>query len=413
MLCRALCALLPCVLGTAVHASVWTVSPTGGPGGDFNSLQLAVDAAADGDTVLIHGGDYGDVVLIVDKSLTIVAVPGPEPPRELSLEVRDLAPQRTLLIRGLVLRPFLGPSLSISNCAGAVLLEDFRIEPFLPLGHGPLVQDSDRVSFVRCTLLGNPGLTTSAPSTPGLQCVDSTVSLYDCVVTGGAGLDATSSFPAGPTGSAPGSPGLHVLSGAVTVASCTLTGGQGGNSATNFLTGGCLTASPGGAGLLIEGGLVRRIDSASIGGASGLALACGTTAPAGPDISAPGGTLQEIAQSPGALLIGSPIVEGGTCTIDIAAGPGQPVILLQALAPLGQWLGGLKGSLAGAPPYVVFALGATDGNGALHIVLPLATGLLPVGLDAITLVDQLVTPAAGGGGLLSSPSSVTLVRELP
>jgi hypothetical protein len=116
---------------------------------------------------------------------------------------------------------------------------------------------------------------------------------------------------------------------------------------------------------------------------------------------------------PGRLTVSSPVEEGGPCTIDIAAGANQPVLLLQSLAPLGQWLGGLKGTLAGTLPMTVFPLGTTDAAGELHFELILPASLLPPGIEGLLLVDQLVTPAAGGGGVLSSPSSLVLVNQLP
>ena len=87
--------------------------------------------------------------------------------------------------------------------------------------------------------------------------------------------------------------------------------------------------------------------------------------------------------------------------------------MLQALSPLGTWLGGLKGTLAGAPAYAVFALGPAGADGTLGFSVPLPGNLLPPGVHAVQFVDQCVVAASSGGGLLSSPSSVVLVDDLP
>lgn len=42
----------------ALPAEVWVVAPQGGSGIDFSTIQAAIDAAADGDTLLVRSGDY-------------------------------------------------------------------------------------------------------------------------------------------------------------------------------------------------------------------------------------------------------------------------------------------------------------------------------------------------------------------
>jgi len=61
----------------------------------------------------------------------------------------------------------------------------------------------------------------------------------------------------------------------------------------------------------------------------------------------------------------------------------------------------------------VFALGPAAADGSLSFSIPLPGNLLPAGVHAVQFVDQCVVAAASGGGLLSSPSSVVLVDDLP
>jgi hypothetical protein len=311
----------------------------------------------------------------------------------------------------------LSNTLFVRNCSGSVLLEDCRVEPFFnPPEAGFVIEDSERVSFVRCAITGSMAVSTDpvTPPSPAVSVLDSHVSLTECTLLGGAGLHANSNpFQGVNRPSTPGAAGVRVAGGSLTVSRSTLTGGTGGKAASNTLGGPCLPASPGGPGLLLETGLVRRIATTLTGGAEGSAVLCAPGPGPGPELQQLGGTLLDIAQQPATLLLSSPLVEGGNCSLAVTAGAFEPVLLVQALAPHGQWLGGLKGTLAGAPPYLVLALGSTGANGTLAFDFPLPTGLLPPGLDAITFVDQAITPAAGGGGLLSSPSASVLVRDLP
>ena len=63
-----LLALLP-------QTSLWIVDDNGGPGTDFTTLQAAVDAAADGDVILVHAGEYLSAT-IDGKGLSLIGALG-------------------------------------------------------------------------------------------------------------------------------------------------------------------------------------------------------------------------------------------------------------------------------------------------------------------------------------------------
>jgi hypothetical protein len=120
-----------------------------------------------------------------------------------------------------------------------------------------------------------------------------------------------------------------------------------------------------------------------------------------------------IPQTARELVINSPLEGGATVKISVHGQPGEMVLFLQALAPLGNFLAGLKGTLAGQPPYLSFLLGPLDGGGNLVLEAPLPASVLPAGLHSVTFIDQLVAAASSGGGVLSSPTIVALVDDVP
>ena len=55
-------------LGNSARAAEWNVP------GDFTTIQGAVDAAVDGDTIYVHDGTYNEFVVIDGKNLSLVAI---------------------------------------------------------------------------------------------------------------------------------------------------------------------------------------------------------------------------------------------------------------------------------------------------------------------------------------------------
>ena len=117
----------------AARAEVLVVDADGSA--DFTTLQAAIDAARDGDLILVRHGDYG-AAKIVGKGLHL-AVLGDDVVTSGDVELRNLAPGQTVLLSGLpATRPGgLGPRLIIDGCAGSVRIHGCRIDPSLqPLG---------------------------------------------------------------------------------------------------------------------------------------------------------------------------------------------------------------------------------------------------------------------------------------
>jgi hypothetical protein len=173
------------ILVLAAQSSVFVVDAYGG--GDFTQIQPAIDAAHDGDLVVVRGtGRLGfsyDAVVIADKAVDVVGV-GASPARVREVVVRDLAGGRSVVLSGLAVEgPTYGwPSLlHVADCTGPVLLEQVTC-PY-PVGsvEGCLdVSSASSVTAIGCSLGGYEVV----GSKHGVRAIDSALALYDCSIRG-------------------------------------------------------------------------------------------------------------------------------------------------------------------------------------------------------------------------------------
>ncbi|HVQ26270.1 MAG TPA: hypothetical protein VMV01_13880, partial [Planctomycetota bacterium] len=130
-----LSAVLP-ALSPAARAGVLVVDGPAGSG--YPNVQAAVDAATNGDVILVRQGG-GGLFTIAGKSLTVIADRGADAacttelaqgnPMGGSLNnvVRDIGPGGVVVLRGLLLG-----GLEISNVQGTVWVEDCTVEFISP-----------------------------------------------------------------------------------------------------------------------------------------------------------------------------------------------------------------------------------------------------------------------------------------
>jgi len=158
--CRAAALVFPVapLLLIASGASAQQVHTVGGVFADFSELQPAINAAQDGDVLLIVPGFFSSHATVTDKSLVIAALdPAGARPTIGSLAIEELSASRTVVLRGVDIFSLLqAESLRITDCDGAVLIEDCHLLNFLST-LPPTVAHSPHVSFARCTLTGASG----------------------------------------------------------------------------------------------------------------------------------------------------------------------------------------------------------------------------------------------------------------
>lgn len=208
----ALAALLG--LGRSANAEVWIVSAAGI--GDFTEIQPAVDAAAEGDTIVVRPGDY-PAFAVDGKGLTIVAVESGVVTE--SIQVTSLPAGSTLALRSIDT-----VHVVLTDCAGTVWLEDcsVRAHPFLhSAGVAVLATNCANVVISGCDAEGTCCFDLDGP--PGLLASASRIALYDSSFLGGGGAWPTY----GNAGD--GGDGVRLEQGSFLLASgCRIEGGEGG-----------------------------------------------------------------------------------------------------------------------------------------------------------------------------------------
>ena len=380
--------------------------------GDATVLQAAIDAAADGDILLIQPGDASipfpaspsdvDVqqpVVVAGRSLTLVADGGPYLLR--SLVVRDLPPGGLVVVRGLSLgaSPLqslfpVEPALEVQDCPGSVWVDTCSLAPAQQQAGGGLAGppqpgapalravNSEAVVVSDSTFSGGRGAPESASCTipgyapssvggDGLRLEDARVALHGSVVVGGVG---------GGPGGAPCSQGSQSAGGH----GAQLLGASFLHAAGSTLAGAdksSVSLSPG-SGLVIDGsGASARLRGVSVSAGSGL--------PVMPAIQAPPSSVTLLPAAPRGLAITSPLRVGEAGVLEVDGVVGELVAVFES--PAGGWLDlpGKQGVLLLGAPLLGPVLALPNPSGALSLGFS-TPPLLPPGVDGVTVLLQLL-----------------------
>ncbi len=344
------CVLVGAVLTLATRASHADVRILGSGGPSFPVLQDAVDAAADGDTLLL-GGQVHEGCVIDGKGLTLVALPGVSTEVLGCVDVRNLAAASTVRLDGLVLRGLSyddvvqftnEPAVRLEGNLGAVQLYGCELSG----GSGPVNEynefgysdganalvaiDSVQVTLAGCELLGGNGAgvvgtfdTEGGAGGDALRAEGSALALYDSSFTGGRGGQAGTYGGDGGDGASLQGLGLFA-------SGCHFEGGNGG-PADDFLF---PTGGDGGNGLWVAlGANARLLDNDYLAGAGGVTPFGSDGADGAPNFWE-GGVLSETPGVRRSLRVAESLVfDGEDFQLTVEGEPGDRVFLAKGLVP--------------------------------------------------------------------------------
>jgi hypothetical protein len=215
-----------------VSAAVRTV----GPGGDFPEIQEAVDASYDGDVVLVYSGTYGPVV-IVYHGISIVADTNAEVTVVGGFDIKNTFSYQTMVLSGLkgqcnywderhtLILENNQASIRIENCEwigndGYSLIHTYHSHSGVRISH------CEDIAIIDSNIKGGDAVdSNTGPS--ALRATDSTIAIYDSVLTGGDGGDAANYAAGGGDGGA----GFRCDTGLLFASGCLFQGGDGGYGA--------------------------------------------------------------------------------------------------------------------------------------------------------------------------------------
>ena len=390
--------------------SVLVVQADGG--GDYATLQAAIDAAVTGDTILARPGQYAgftiDGFLTGPRDVTLVG-DGPGVEVVGSAIVRNVAAPSHVTLKGLQLMPESGTPLELWDSTGLIRIEDCEVEPMLPPPLGDLIPASGQYGAriesclsvtvsdcrIRCgQYSGNFG-------GHGLYSVASKVYLFDSDVSGslvyhgvdvGAGLRAVDSYVRASGGSFVGANGVN------------------GSEVDVGLWITCTDGADGGPGVHFEGTTLLKHalvthDTGIHGGAGGWpgGEACSAGDP-GPDSILVGVKHSELdlAWPARSYDITSPVRAGEVGTFTFEGTPGELCWAMFALAPATVTAPGFTGVLALDDPLKPIYLGAVPASGVLQKPIVVS---LPPGMDYALAYEQGLFFSLEDGFVTSTPRS--------
>src|SRR4030095_10130842 len=177
----------------AIAQNVLVVAPTSGPGVFSTQIQPAVDAAANGDLILVKTGNYLGFA-IDGKSLVVIADLGASVNVMGNVAVSNLSSnQRVQVARVGVSSSGAAGGFLFDNDAGPVWVEGCTSAPAVGSNVNGLdsavVLQCASVAFLRCTLKGSNAMAWKGPSHAGtgLFAFDSNVTMFDSFCVGGVG----------------------------------------------------------------------------------------------------------------------------------------------------------------------------------------------------------------------------------
>lgn len=416
-------------LASSARAEVLRV---GGPNADFDEIQEAVTAAAEGDTILVRPGSYGTFT-VDDKDLRIV---GQAPNVETRLvRVNDLSSGKTVLLHGLRVTDSSKDGLILSGNQGSVRVQhcEFHGRSGDGTSHpegwiGVRVLSCADVAFSDVVARGGVGHSyydqfLGGDGGSGMHVVESNVALDRVHLEGRPG-GSTDRYTDGYAGGH----GLRAEGSFVSVSGSTMIGGNGGGGGEDTLFDPCFLGDggPGGDALSANGSTVWLRDATyepGAGGPGGFSLSenChGAQGAPGTAVDATSSTVDDLPGSARSLDAPGSASEGSTIQLVVRGEPGDRVYLYRsagaAFAPRGArgvwlvdlpWLSHPAGPYAPRPPMPLMPLGVIGPNGVLAV--PYSVGSLPAHVWSRAVHLQVLARGSAGSVLTDAAVAVVAV----
>ncbi len=372
------------------HAGVLTV---GGPGAAFTDLQPAVDAALDGDVILVRANVTS--VMVTGKSLSIVADQASNLTLNGNAAITGVPAGGLVLMAGFDLSANPNTLVQVINCIGAVRLQDMSMTTMNYLGsvgQYPLeIQNSSDVAVTNCQMRGADGISFGPGSQTGgafgAYVRNSTVSFHGCTLRGGRGANGGFSSMLVPLSGTQGADGLFAAgTSSVFLSGCTLIGGDGGTgmdggglppmcapTAYDYPTAG----GWGGSGVRLfmpaVGNGFANNAAGGMGGMSGVNL-CGSQPVQSPNGGAFQSDGQPFNETTGvARVLNAPrlVRESTSFVLHFAGVPGDHVYLASSQQAAHLPALQFDGVFLGQGPYRRTSMGMIGSTGSLDVTLPL------------------------------------------
>lgn len=401
---------------TTSAGNVLIVSPS--IPGAYTQIQPAVDAAQDGDLVLVKSGTYS-FFQIVDKSLTVVADASAVVQVD-GIRVQNLSATRTVVLSGLRANGTSGSlslfsALYLSNNAGSVRALDCSLSgyympaysyPICASGAGAWIENCQDAVLINCDLTGGHSYSDGGA---GVYAIGSRIAMYECTLHGGAG-GSSDWWCYGYGDGNLGGTGCEVHTSSILTSQCTVIGGDGGFGGHIGTYGGS-----GGSGAILSsypaaGAQFRNLECTFAGGIAH----CGPAGCGYPGIpfSADPGTLNTTYPGMARRLTTSSVVrELAPVSIQFDGQPGDQVelrITYETGFVLSDALRGVK--ITRQPkPELVYPVGTVGPSGTISgsWVIP----DLGPGVQSQVLILQAVFTDSSGQPTLSRPSVVALLDQ--
>jgi hypothetical protein len=412
-------------LAATASANVLVVDAFGG--GNYTQIQAAVNAAVDGDTILIKSGTYGSFG-VLDKELAIVGDAGSSVHVVGVIRARGLAAGKTLVLENLSAMGTPGNTSSVyglylSNNPGRVCVENCHfvgqssINAYGDRGYDAIhVEGCSDVVLTRCTSLGGSAGVFhgdgNEPSGAGLYAQDSVVAIYDSTLQGGSGASANPNAIDDDGGA--GGHGCWAISySSVFVSGSQLVAGNGGSGGAGYFLAPAY-GGDGGDGLRLEYAstavLLDDVLVAGLGGGAGN----GPESNPGDDgyeyVTATGSTLTF---SPGRsrhLISSTPVRENTVAPLQFRGAVGEQVQLLISRNADLRADRTENGVLLLGGPIRIASMGVVPASGTLIVQFPVFA--LDPGIDSTALYMQARFIGQQGHSVLSGPSSMVILSHL-